>query len=320
MADVVLENYQSEYKSMEFFSHKTEIDFMAQRKWAFLFSVLLLLFSLGAIIFNGLNFGLDFTGGMQIELSYDHSPDFNLIRNQLNKAGLEDAMAQAYGSSKDVMIKLKSQKDLNQEQLVAKVLGALSGAKLQRAEVIGPQVGKALITNGILAIIIALLGTMVYIALRFEYRFAISAIISLIHDPVLILGVFALFHIEFDLIALAAVLTIIGYSLNDTIVVYDRVRENFRKMRKSNAAEILNLSINQTLSRTIMTSGLTFAAIIALFIFGGPILYGFSLALMIGIVIGTYSSIYVAGSLALLLGLERRHLLPSERKVVDSMP
>lgn len=305
---------------MEFFSHKTKIDFMAQQKWAFCFSLLLLFFSVGSIIFNGLNFGLDFTGGMQIEVGYTDPPDFNIIRQQLNKAGLEDAVAQAYGSSKDVMIKLKSQKDLNQKQLIDKVLNALSGAKFQRGEVIGPQVGKALITNGVLAIIVALLGTMIYIALRFEYRFAISAIISLIHDPILILGAFAFFHIEFDLIALAAVLTIIGYSLNDTIVVYDRVRENFRKIRKATAAEILNLSINQTLSRTIMTSGLTFAAIVALFIFGGPILYGFSLALMIGIVIGTYSSIYVAGALALLLGLERRHLIPVERKVVDSMP
>lgn len=305
---------------MEFFSHKTKIDFMAQRKWAFMFSLLLLLFSVGTLIFNGLNFGLDFTGGMQIEVSYVNPPDFNQIREQLSNAGFSDAVAQAYGSSKDVMIKLKSQKGLDQKQLTDKVLNALTSAKLQRVEVIGPQVGKALLTNGILAIIVALIGTMIYIALRFEYKFAISAAISLIHDPMLILGIFSFFHIEFDLIVLAAVLTVIGYSLNDTIVVYDRVRENFRKIRKAEPVEILNLSINQTLSRTIMISGLTFSVITALFIFGGQMLHGFSLAMMIGIVIGTYSSIYVAGALAILFGLERRNLMPAEKRVVDNMP
>lgn len=304
---------------MEFFTHKTNIDFMAQRKWAFLFSILLVIFSVGSLIFNGLNLGLDFTGGMQIEVSYATAPDFNQIREQLEHAGLE-AMVQAYGSSKDVVVKLKLRKDLSQQQMTDEVLKALTGAKLQRAEMIGAQVGKKLITDGILAIIIALIGTMIYIALRFEYRFAISAAISLIHDPVLILGLFSFFHLEFDLIALAAVLTVIGYSLNDTIVVYDRARENFRKVRKATPAEILNLSVNQTLSRTIMISGLTFSVITALLIFGGQMLKGFSLAMMIGIVIGTYSSIYVAGALALLFGLDRRHLMPAEKKVVDSMP
>jgi preprotein translocase subunit SecF len=305
---------------MEFFSHKTKIDFMSQRKWAFSFSLLLMLSSIGILLFNGLNLGLDFTGGVQIEVSYETPPDFSTIRQQLANAGLEDAMAQAYGSSKDVMIKLKSHKDLDQKQLTNKVLRALTGAELQRVEVIGPQVGKTLVTNGILAIIVALLGIMIYIALRFEYKFAISAVVSLLHDSIVVLGVFSLFHIEFDLIALAAVLTVIGYSLNDTIVVYDRVRENFRKIRKANATEVLNLSINETLSRTIMISGLTFAAIIALLIFGGQMLRGFSLALITGIVIGTYSSIYIAGSMALLLGLERRNLTPQEKKVVDNMP
>jgi preprotein translocase subunit SecF len=305
---------------MEFFSHKTSIDFMSQRNIAFLFSLVLFLFSVGTLIFNGLNFGLDFTGGVQMEVSYTQAPDFNKIRQQLTNAGLEDAVAQAYGSSKDVMIKLKSHANLDQKQLTEKVLNALVDAKLQRVEMIGPQVGKTLVTNGILAIIVALLGTMIYIAFRFEYRFALSAAISLIHDPVLILGIFSLFHIEFDLIALAAVLTVIGYSLNDTIVVYDRVRENFRKIRKATATEILNLSINQTLSRTIMISGLTFSVIAALLIFGGQMLFGFSLAMMIGIVVGTYSSIYIAGALSLLFGLERQHLMPAERKVIDNMP
>ncbi|MEI8054521.1 MAG: protein translocase subunit SecF [bacterium] len=305
---------------MEFFSHKTTIDFMAQRNRAFLFSLLLLAFSVGSIFFNGLVLGMDFTGGVQVGVSYQDPADFNLIRKQLADAGLEDAVAQAYGSSKDVMIKLKSKKGLDQKQLTNKVLNALTGAKLQRVDDIGAQVGKELLTNGILAVIVALLGTMIYIAMRFEYKFAISAAISLVHDPMLIMGIFSFFGIEFDLIALAAVLTVIGYSLNDTIVVYDRVRENFRKVRKAGATEILNLSINQTLSRTIMISGLTFSVILALYIFGGQVLHGFSLAMMIGIVIGTYSSIYVAGALAILFGLERHHLMPAEKRVVDNMP
>lgn len=304
---------------MEFFTHRTKIDFMAQRKWAALFSSVLFLFSVISLFVNGLNLGLDFTGGTQFQLSYAEAPDFNKIRDQLSQAG-EEAVVQSYGSSRDVLIKLRPHKNLTQQELTNKVLTALPGAKLERVEFIGPQVGKSLVTNGILAIVVALLGTMVYIALRFEYRFAISAALSLIHDPILILGVFSFFRIEFDLVALAAVLTVIGYSLNDTIVVYDRVRENFRKIRKITPSETLNLSVNQTLSRTIMTSGLTFVVILALFIFGGAMLHGFSLAMMIGIVIGTYSSIYVAGALALMFGLDRKHLLPSERKFVDSMP
>jgi preprotein translocase subunit SecF len=304
---------------MEFFTHKTNIDFMAMRKWSLLFSSLILFFSVGSLLVNKLNLALDFTGGMQVQVSYHEAPDFNKIRDQLEKAGIE-AVTQAYGSSKDVVIKLKLHKDLTQEQMTNKVMVALTDAKFQSSELIGAQMGKTLLTNGILAIIIALLGTMIYIALRFEYRFAISAAISLIHDPMLILGIFSFFHIEFDSIALAALLTVIGYSLNDTIVVYDRARENFRKVRKATPAEIINLSVNQTLSRTIMISGLTFAVVTALLIFGGPMLRGFSLAMMIGIVIGTYSSIYVAGALSLIFGLDRSHFIVPEKKAFDSMP
>jgi preprotein translocase subunit SecF len=305
---------------MEFFSHKTNIDFMSQRKWAFMFSLALLVFSIITLVINGLNLGMEFTGGTQIQVKYQDSPDFNAIRQELNTAGFHDAMVQAYGSSKDVMIKLKTHKELDQKQLIGKVTNALAGATFQQIDVTGPQVGKDLAQKGVLAIIIALIGTMLYIAFRFEYKFALSAAISLIHDPILILGIFSFFHVEFDLIALAAMLTVIGYSLNDTIVVYDRVRENFRKVRKADTAEILNLSINQTLSRTIMISSLTFSVILALYIFGGPMLHGFSLAMMIGIVIGTYSSIYIAGALAILFGLERHHLVVAEKKVIDNMP
>ncbi|MBA2654932.1 MAG: protein translocase subunit SecF [Gammaproteobacteria bacterium] len=302
---------------MEFFKSNTNIDFMGQRVYAAIFSVLLCAFSLGALIVNGLNLGLDFTGGTQLEVSYPAAADLNLIREQLSGAGFQDAIVQAYGTSKDVLIRISSQPNANQEQIKARMLKVLPGATLRQVEYIGAQVGKTLITNGVLAILVSLLGTMLYIALRFEYRFAISAAVALIHDPILILGVFAFFGIEFNLIALAAILTIIGYSLNDTIVVYDRVRENFRRVRKASATDIMNLSINQTLSRTIMTSGLTLLVVISLFIFGGEMLRGFSLALIIGIVVGTYSSIYVAGSLAVAMGLDRKHLLPQARPIDD---
>lgn len=305
---------------MEFFSHKTNIDFMSQRKWAFMFSLTLLVFSIITLAINGLNLGMEFTGGTQIQYKYQEAPDINVIRQELTTAGFHDAMVSAYGSSKDIMIKLKTHKELDQKQLIEKVTTALVGASFQQMDVTGPQVGKDLAQKGILAIIIALIGTMLYIAFRFEYKFALSAAISLIHDPILILGIFSFFHIEFDLIALAAMLTVIGYSLNDTIVVYDRVRENFRKVRKADTTEILNLSINQTLSRTIMISGLTFSVILALYIFGGQMLHGFSLAMMIGIVIGTYSSIYIAGALAILFGLKRHHLIVHEKKIIDNMP
>ena len=190
----------------------------------------------------------------------------------------------------------------------------------QRVDFVGPQVGKELATKGTLAIIIALLATMIYIAMRFEYRLAFSSAIALIHDPVLILGVFAMFHIEFDLKALAGLLAVIGYSLNDTIVVFDRVRENFIKIRRATPMEIMNTSINQTLSRTIMTSVLTLFVVVSLFIYGGADIHGFALALIIGIVVGTYSSIYVAGALAVMMGLDREDFLPNQRKEIDDRP
>jgi preprotein translocase subunit SecF len=306
---------------MEFFSHKTNIDFMAQRKWAALFSGILFTISILSLLINGLNLGLDFTGGTQIQVGYSQPADANKVREQLNAVGFSDATAQIYGSSKEIMIRLKPHKELSQQELSDKVMSALgSGAKSQGVEFIGPQVGKTLVTNGILAIVISLIAIMIYIAMRFEYRFAVSAAISLIHDPVIILGVFSLFQMEFDLIALAAVLTILGYSLNDTIVVYDRARENFRKVRKAEAKEILNMAVNQTLSRTIITSSISFAVVTSMLIFGGKMLHGFSIAMMVGIVIGTYSSIYVAGALALILGLDRSSFVARDKVYVDDRP
>jgi preprotein translocase subunit SecF len=298
---------------MEFFKANTNIDFMGQRYKAAIFSVAICVMSLVILGIKGLNLGLDFTGGTQIEVSYKETANLGEIREQLTQAGFPEAIVQPYGTSKDVLIRLGEQKGMDQKHLQAKIQSALTGAEISQVEYIGPQVGKTLVTNGILAIIVSLLGTMAYVALRFEIRFGVSAIVALIHDPIVTLGVFALTGLEFNLITLAAVLTIIGYSINDTIVVYDRVRENFRWMRKGTVLEIINRSINQTLSRTIMTSGLTLMVVTVLFFLGGEVLRGFSAALIVGVIIGTYSSIYAAGSLAVTLGLDRKHLMPPER-------
>lgn len=310
---------------MEFFKHNTQIDFMAQRKKAAIFSGILFLLSMLALAFHGLNWGLDFTGGTQIQLSYPSEPDLNQVRSNLQAAGFPEAVVISYGTSKDVMVTLvpkgHSANMTSQEQteVVNEVTRALPSAKVNEVTYIGPQVGKEMASKSALAILFALLGTMVYIAFRFDMRFAVGSTVALIHDPVIILGVFSFFGLEFNLIALAAVLTVIGYSLNDTIVIFDRVRENFRKLRKSDVVEIMNASINQTLSRTIMTSVVTLLVVFALLFLGGSLLYGFSLALIIGIIVGTYSSIYVAGSLAILLGVNRHHLVP-QPKLADDTP
>ncbi len=304
---------------MEFFKTNTTIPFMRQRKWAAVFSILIFIASVISLSIFGLNLGLDFTGGTQAQVTFSQPVDTNQIRKNLVEQGFPEAVVQVYDVH-NLSVRVAPHKDLTQEQLKQKLVTAMPNGKIGSLEYIGPQVGKQLMTNGILAVVVALIATMIYIALRFEFRFAVSAAIALIHDPVLILGVFSFFHLEFNLIVLAAVLTVIGYSLNDTIVVYDRVRENFRKVRKGTPMEIMDLSINQTLSRTIMTSGLTLLVVIALFIFGGETLRPFALALIIGIVIGTYSSIYVAGSLAVAFGLDRQHLLRAPKKVEDDLP
>jgi preprotein translocase subunit SecF len=309
---------------MEFFKQNTKINFMAQRKWAALLSIILFLLSTSALIMHGLTWGLDFTGGMQMQLNFPQAPDLNQIRDQLQTAGYKDATVLSYGTSKDVLVKLVPKKemntDANKDTVVQQIKQILPTATVQQVDFIGPQVGQELATKGALAVVVALLGTMIYIALRFEWRFAVGSTVALVHDPILILGIFSFFHIEFDLIALAAVLTVIGYSLNDTIVIFDRIRENFRKLRKAEPVDIVNQSINQTLSRTIMTSILTLIVVFALFFLGGSMLHGFSLALIIGIIIGTYSSIYVAGSLSLALGLTRQHLLPPAKEALDERP
>lgn len=305
---------------MEFFNPNSNVDFMGARKWTAMFSALIFIISIGALLVNGLKWGLDFTGGTQIEVSFPAASDLNLIRENLYKAGFKEAQVISYGTSRDVLISIAPRDDLEQGSLVDQVMAELPGAVKQRVDFVGPQVGEELATKGALAILVSLLATMIYIAMRFEYRLAVSSAVALIHDPVLILGVFALFGIEFDLKALAGLLAVIGYSLNDTIVVFDRVRENFIKIRRSTSLEIMNISINQTLSRTIMTSLLTLFVVVALFVYGGETIRGFALALIIGIVIGTYSSIYVAGTLAVVMGLNKKDFMPTARRDVDERP
>lgn len=305
---------------MEFFKKKTQINFMALRKWTALVSGILFVASITSLCVYGLNWGLDFTGGSQIQISYTHPVNLDDIRTALDQAQLNKAVVQSYGTAKDVLISLPQSKEISPHALTAQVMAALPGASIQREDIVGPEIGAELANKGALAFIVALLGTMIYIAMRFEWRFSVSAAVALIHDPVLILGIFSFYHVEFNLTALAAVLAVIGYSLNDTIVIYDRVRENFRKVRKISPLEVMNLSINQTLSRTVMTSAATLMVVLMLFIFGGEMIHNFALALIIGIVVGTYSSIYVAGALAVALGLSRTDLMPKAKTQADDLP
>ncbi|WP_440617513.1 protein translocase subunit SecF [Cysteiniphilum sp. 6C5] len=311
---------------MEFFKRKTNIDFMGIRKWTAIVSIVLIGLSIVFLVVRGLNMGLDFTGGYQIQVNYNKAPSTQEVAKVLARDGFPTAQVTTFGSSDSLMIKLPIQKNENnqavinqdgqsaQQLLKVKIEKSLgSQAQVTSLNYIGPQVGKELATNGLLALLVAMICIVGYIAFRFEMKFAISAGIALIHDPIIILGVFAAFQLEFTLTTLAAVLAVIGYSLNDTVVIYDRVRENFRKMRKASVIEVVNRSVNDTLSRTIMTSGLTLLVVVVLYFFGGPSLHEFSLALILGVIVGTYSSIYVAGVLAVLFGLKRESLLPPQR-------
>lgn len=307
---------------MEFFPKTTRIDFMRIRGLTAVVSGLLIIASFVSIYFKGINWSLDFTGGIVVELGYEQDAPLTEIRNRL-KTDYSEAVVQSFGSPKEVIIRLAARKDVNEKVIAENIIKLLTSTgekvELRRVDAIGAQVGAELAEQGSLAILVALVATMIYIAMRFEKRFAIAAAVALAHDPIVILLLFSLFQVEFDLTTLAGILAVIGYSLNDTIVVFDRVKENFIKLRKATPLEIINLSINQTLSRTIMTSGLTLLVVIALLLFGGPTLHGFSLSLLIGILVGTYSSIYIAGALALVLGLNKSDLLPA-KKQVDYLP
>jgi preprotein translocase subunit SecF len=287
-----------------------DYDFMKVRFPAGILSILLVLVSLIAIAVRGLNLGLDFTGGTLVELHFPEAAVLSEVRQELVDAGYERHQAVHFGSDHDVLVRLPSAGATTIGEDIAKALSSDGAeAQLRRVEVVGPQMGDELRDLGGLALLLSLAGVGVYVAIRFQWKLAVGAVIALAHDPIVVLGAFAIFQWEVDFSVLAATLALIGYSINDTVVVYDRLRENFRKMRRTDRFAISNASLNETLGRTLMTSGVTLIAVLALLVFGGDTLRGFSTALTIGIIVGTYSSIYVATSCALWLGLDRADLM-----------
>lgn len=300
------------------------INFMGVRNVAFGFTMLLTVLALFSWFHKGLNYGLDFTGGTLIELTYEKPADVSLVRNELVKAGYHEAIVQSFGATTDLLVRMPGE-DPQLGHQVAEALQKVGGdnpASVKRVEFVGPQVGEELRDQGGLGMLMALVGIMIYLAFRFQWKFGVGAIVSLIHDVVVTVGILAYFQITFDLTVLAAVLAIIGYSLNDTIVVFDRVRENFRVLRKATLIENINISTTQTLLRTMATSISTLLAIAALMIFGGDNLWGFSLALFIGVLAGTYSSIYIANVVLIWLNLNSEDLIPPAvtDKEVDDRP
>lgn len=307
---------------------ESNIDFLGKRRIAAIISGVVMVICLLSILFRGFNFGLDFTGGTVIELGYAQPVEVAEITATLAEEGIVDATVQYFGSNRDILIRIAPQEgeeaSAEVSDRVFRLLNAQAdtAVELRRVEFVGPQVGEELREQGGLAVLFALIGILVYVALRFEWRFAIGAVAALMHDVLFTIGMFSIFYIPFDLTVLAAVLAVIGYSLNDTIVIFDRIRENFRKMRKGTVIEISNRSVNQTLSRTIITSGTTLLVLLALYFLGGPAIEGFSLALIIGVLVGTYSTIYIATAAAVWLGVSRADLMPAEKegKVVDDRP
>ena len=301
---------------MQLLKDKLNIDFMGKRRLAIILSGVLLAISLTALITKGLNFGIDFTGGTLIEAGYPESVELEPIRTALAEAGFDNAQVQHFGSARDVLVRIAPQAGKETAQLSEEALAGMrqqnAGMEMRRIEFVGPQVGEELTEQGALAMIYALIGILIYIMVRFQWRFAPGAVIALVHDVLIIIGFFALFQFDFDLTVLAALLAVIGYSLNDTIVVFDRIRENFRKMRKGTSLEIVNTSLNQTISRTLMTSITTLLVLISLFVFGGEVIHAFSLALILGVIVGTYSSIYVASTATLAMGVTKADLMPAK--------
>jgi preprotein translocase subunit SecF len=288
---------------------------MNYRKIAMVLSVILMLASIASLTINKLNFGLDFTGGTLIEVGFEEAADLAGIREVMDKNGFEEAVVQLYGSSRDVVIRLAQREELKAEMLGNQVLSILQqgtgqNIDMRRIEFVGSSVGDELTEQGGLAMLTALICILVYVAFRFEWRFALGSVFALFHDVLLTLGLFSVLQLEFDLTVLAAILAVIGYSLNDTIVVSDRIRENFRKIREGGPAEIINISLTQTLSRTFITSITTLLVLFALFFQGGALIHGFASALLMGVFVGTYSSVYVASSIALSLGISKEDLIP----------
>lgn len=289
------------------------INFLGFRVYAAAFSIITAVLAVFFLATKGLNFGLDFTGGTLVEVTYSQPPALSQIRETLTKGGFERITVVNLGTEHDVMVRLPKTEEVHVGNRLVELLqkNAEGEVKLRRVEFVGPQVGAELREKGGLALLLSLIAVMLYVAFRFQYKFGVGAVISLFHDVVIALGMFAFFQWDFDLTTLAAILAIVGYSINDTIVVFDRIRENFRKLRKTEVIDIMNISTTETLDRTLATSGITLAVMLSLFLFGGEVLRGFSLALIIGTVIGTFSSIYVAAAIALWMGVKREDLLPN---------
>ena len=311
---------------MEFFHNKTSYPFMGTRRRWYLVSAVVIVASLVSLGVRGLNFGIDFTGGVVMEFTFPQAANLEKVRADLANAGFGDAAVQSFGTSRDVLVRLLPREGGDVNAVGQSVLAAIEagepGVELRRTEVVGPQVGQELAEKGALAILFTFLLILAYVAVRFQWKLGVGAIVAALHDPIVILGFFSVTGMVFDLPALAAILAVIGYSLNDTVVVFDRLRERFISMRKGTSEEVIDVAVNETLSRTVMTSTTTLLTVLALLFFGGEVLRGFSVALTIGILVGTYSSIYIASALALDLKLAARALLPVQREkdAVDEMP
>ena len=316
---------------MQLIKSNLNIDFMSMRKVAAIVSAALLLISISSLVTRGLNFGIDFTGGYLIEVGYDQAVELNDVRDLLEQNGIDDAIVQHFGAQRDVLVRLvpkgkvaedeKTTAEVSDEILAILKQGG-QDVSMRRVEFVGPQVGGELKNKGGLAMLVALICIMIYIMIRFEWKFSVGAVSALAHDVIITLGIFSVIQANFDLTVLAAVLAVIGYSLNDTVVVYDRIRENFHRLRKGGAREITNISVNQTLARTLMTSITTLMVLGSLFALGGEVIHSFALALIIGVLIGTYSSVFIASPVVLALGLTREDMLvvKKEGAEIDSMP
>lgn len=308
---------------MRFFKTRTNIDFVGAGRVAGLTSVVLVLVAIACIVLRGFNFGIDFTGGLLAEVSYPATVELDKVRDALRNGGYPNSEVQYYGTSSDVLIRLAPEADIEPKKIQEPLLNALktaeAGVELRRIEYVGPQVGRELAENGAMALLFTLIGILIYIMFRFEWKFAIGSVVALAHNAILTVGVFSAFHLEFDLTVLAAVLAVMGYSINDTIVVFDRIRENFHLLRKHTVTEIVNISHNQTLARTLTTGVTVFMVLFALLFLGGETIRGFSLAMIVGIAVGTYASIFVAGTIALELGLKREDLMPPKKEEADRL-
>lgn len=310
---------------MQLIPHTLDIRFMRFGRMSLILTLLLMLVCAGALVFKGLNYGLDFTGGTVIEVRYAQAIEMPQVRSALAAGGFADAQTQYIGSAAEVLIRVPPHEGSDAAALSTHILDALKlgndgAVEVRRVEFVGPQVGGELVQNGSLAAVFAMLGILVYVAFRFEWRLALGAIAATLHDVVFCIGVYALFGIEFDLTGLAAILAVIGYSVNDTVVVFDRIRENFRRLRKDSPERVIDISINETLARTIMTSMTTLLAVVVLYVWGGDAIHTFSLIMIVGVLIGTYSSIYVASATALHLGLSREDLLAKVKEEGDARP